>query len=137
MKAAGITPCRRQWVWSVEPQVLRGMFIPQWARDAAVRGLGQQQDSVWLWWVDARRLIALDRAAAGRSKVTRAELRHCPVCGRPFVGIEAEKRRRLDESGPHGRNTPCGDACVRDAESRVWRKLDPFYRTAQAKEVQR
>lgn len=127
MKAEGILPCRRQWVWLVQPDQLYA--VPEWARRVAVRGLGEVPGRVWLWWVDARRLLSESRKAGWRCDVTRTELRHCAVCSRPFVGIEAERRRRLDESSPEGRLLPCGEACARDRESGVWQKLNPYART--------
>jgi hypothetical protein len=48
----------------------------------------------------AKILIALDRAAGGRSQYSRTEFRHCEMCARPLVGIDAEKRRRVIEEGP-------------------------------------
>lgn len=131
MKDAGVLPCRRQWVWGVQPQAL--LTMPAWALESAVRGLGRQAgDSfagmVWLWPVDARRLIRQDRDAGGRALTTRVELRHCPLCARPLMGHEAAVRRLLNESGPDGRRTACGGDCARDAQTRVWKKLNPAFR---------
>lgn len=121
MKAQGTLPARRQWIYSIEPQALE--VLPEWATGNSVKGLGKTARRVWLWDKDSKRLIGLDRAAGGRPRVTRAELRHCLSCSRPLVGIEAEQRRKLDESGPDGRRQPCGVDCERDKASRIWRKL--------------
>lgn len=126
MKEQGVTPTQRQWVWCVAPERVE---IPERMRRSAVRGLGQQADRVWLWWVDAKALIAMDRARGGRSDVTRAELRHCGMCGRPLAGAEAAVRRRMDESGPDGRRQVCSERCVEDMQSRVWLRLNPHFQT--------
>lgn len=128
MKEAGILPCRRQWVWLVEPDRL--FAVPEWAREAAVRGLGRLSDKVWLWPTDARKLNREAYKAGWRCLMTRTELRHCSVCSRPMVGIEADQRRKLDESGPNGRLQPCGLNCEREAKIGVWRALNPHARTA-------
>lgn len=128
MKAAGILPCRRQWAWLVTPDNLFG--IPQWAQAAAIRGLGKINGRVWLWPTDARKLVREARTAGWQCSVTRVELRHCAVCERPWVGSDAEHRRKLDESGSEGRLLPCGPDCYRDKEAGIWRKLNPSARTA-------
>ena len=120
MKAAGITPSTRQWIWSVKPGVLK---IPEWARKATVRGLGQLEDRVWLWPVDVKKLVVQDRLAGGTPQVNVAEVRFCRVCCRPLIGTDAERRRLLDLSGPGGRQLPCGLSCTRDDGTGVWRKL--------------
>lgn len=135
MRDAGIMPSRRQWAWSVRPQALK--TLPDWVEGVTIRGLGQLPGSVWLWQVDARRLIRQDRRAGGVPLVVKAELRHCPQCGRPLVGAEAAKRRLLNESGVQGYQLPCGAECARDRALNVWRKLDPYFRRApKAVEVQ-
>lgn len=121
MKEQGTLPARRQWIYSIEPTGLEQ--LPEWAVENSVKGLGKTSRRVWLWDKDSKRLIGLDRSAGGRPRVTRAELRHCLNCGRPLVGIEAEQRRKLDESGPDGRRQPCGVDCERDKASRIWKKL--------------
>jgi hypothetical protein len=137
MKQGGVMPSRRQWAWNVRPQALKSLLMPEWVREAAIKGLGQGVDSVWLWPTDAVRLIWQDRRAGGHPLVVKAELRHCSVCGRPCVGNEAEKRRLLNESGVQGLETPCGADCLRDRTLNVWRKLDPYFRRVAAQEVQR
>ncbi len=136
MKDAGIMPSKRQWAWNVRPQALKMLLLPGWVKDVTIRGLGQLPGSVWLWQVDARRLIREDRRAGGRPMVIRAELRHCPQCARPLVGADAEKRRLLNESGPQGVMLPCGANCTRDRALKVWSTLDPYFkRTARIKEA--
>lgn len=121
MKDQGTLPARRQWIYSIEPSALE--VLPEWAIQNSVKGLGKTSRRVWLWDKDSKRLIGMDRAAGGRPRVTRAELRHCMACGRPLVGIEAEQRRKLDVGGPDGRKQPCGVDCERDKASRIWKKL--------------
>ena len=130
MKDAGIVPTKRQWAWNVRPQVLKLLLLPSWVQGVRIRGLGWSAGSVWLWQVDARRLIREDRRAGGRAVVVRTELRHCPQCARPLVGAEAEKRRLLNESSPDGVLQPCGGNCARERELGVWRTLNPHYRLA-------
>lgn len=128
MRESGTLPCRRQWAWIVKPDPLHG--VPTWTQQVAVRGLGMVTGRVWLWPTDARRLMREVRRAGWRCEATKFELRHCAGCSRPYVGFEAERRRRLDESGPGGRLLPCGSECAKDAASGVWRKLNPCARMA-------
>ncbi len=130
MMDAGIVPSKRQWAWNVRPQVLKLLLLPGWVEGVRIRGLGWSAGSVWLWQVDARRLIREDRRAGGTPMVIRAELRHCPQCARPLVGADAEKRRLLNESGVDGVKQPCGVDCGRDRALRVWSTLDPYFRRA-------
>jgi len=122
LKAQGITPCLRNWVWNVRPSIAP---LPDWVAGAAVKGLGSLEDQVWLWPVDARRLMKWVKAHGGRSWAVRAEFRRCEMCGRPLIGVEAEARRRQIESGPAGRALNCGPECDRDRASRLWVKLAP------------
>ena len=124
MRERGVKPAARQWVWCVEPTAL--CPVPVWARQKAVRGLGQAAGRVWMWPTDARALMREICEAGWRCQVVKVELRHCQVCGRPLLGTEAERRRRLDESGPAGRSVPCGTECERDRASGLWRKLTRF-----------
>lgn len=123
MKDAGILAARRQWIWLVEPDRL--FAIPGWAREAAVKGLAKSAERVWLWPVDAKRLRSEVSRSGWRCRLTRAELRHCGVCARPLIGTEAERRRKMDEAGPEGRQQPCGAQCEKEAAQGVWRALNP------------
>ena len=127
MKARGITPPNRQEVWSVKVSALKS--LPDWASHCAVQGLGSLPRQVWLRPAKAKLLIALDRAAGGRSLFSKSEFRHCEMCARPLIGIEAEKRRRSIEISPLARMLPCGPGCARDRELKTWKKLAPSYRT--------
>jgi hypothetical protein len=53
-----------------------------------------------------------DRQAGGRPELTAVEYRMCPVCDRMLLGLEAQERRKLDESGILGRTLPCSSTCV-------------------------
>jgi hypothetical protein len=121
MREKGITPCQRLWVWSVRPSA--PILVPEWAREAAVKGLGSLNEQLWLWPVDGLRLLEHFKRYGVHCHVTRQEFRHCQVCCRPLIGQDAEKRRVLDESGAGGRYLPCGVDCERDRESRLWTKL--------------
>lgn len=121
MKEEGTTPTSRQWIYCVQPQALPG--IPDAMAKKAVQGLGQLRSRVWLWLIDSKALIALDRAAGGESLVTKAEFRSCPMCARPLVGVDAERRRLMDESGPDGRLQPCSPKCPQDAKTRIWLRM--------------
>jgi hypothetical protein len=68
-------------------------------------------------------LIALDRAAGGRSQFSKTEFRRCEMCARPLIGLEAETLRRFIESGPLARTLPCGPDCARDRELKTWKNL--------------
>lgn len=127
LRSQGETPANRQWAWCVRPAAL--LELPDWVREAAVKGLGLMRDRAWLWPVDAKRLIRLDRGAGGRSEVTIIEVRHCGLCARPLIGAEAERRRKLDEQGPQGREMPCGDGCRDDRRTGIWKRLAPSFRT--------
>jgi hypothetical protein len=127
MKARGITPANRQEVWNVKLSAL--LDLPDWLFRRAVQGLAILPHQLWLRPRDAKRLCGLDRAAGGRSHVTKTEFKRCDMCARPLIGIEAEQRRRLIESGPTARTLPCGPDCERDRKLRIWKKLAPSYRT--------
>jgi hypothetical protein len=121
LKARGITPANRQEIWNVRTSAL--LDLPDWVFRRAVPGLGCLPHQVWLRPRDAKRLCALDRAAGGRSQVTKSEYKRCGLCARPLIGYEAEQRRKVVESGPMGRTTPCGPDCAQDRETRLWKKL--------------
>jgi hypothetical protein len=74
-------------------------------------------------------LLALDRAAGGRSEFLKTEFRRCEMCGRPLISHEAAKRRALVATSPTARALPCGPGCERDRTSEFWKKMAPNYRT--------
>jgi hypothetical protein len=127
MKARGITPPNRHEVWSVRISELLDM--PDWVSSFAIRGLGTLPRQVWLRPWKAKLLLALDRAAGGRSEYSKTEFRRCELCARPLIGIEAERRRKLIESGLLAGTLPCGPDCARDRDLKTWKKLAPSYRT--------
>ena len=126
MKAGGITPPNRLEVWSIK--ISEFLEMPDWVSRFAIQGLGTLPRQVWLRPAKAKLLLALDRAAGGRSEFTKSEFRHCDLCARPLIGVEAEARRRLLESGPKARTMPCGPNCQRDGEIGLWKKLAPSSR---------
>ena len=126
LKAQGITPSTRSFVWSVQPT----NGIPVWASGRAVAGLTSPPHRVWLHPGDAKRLIREDRGKGGRPQVLTTELRHCEMCARPLLAEEAARRRVLVESSP--RTEPCGLHCAEDRESRLWRKQAPNFRVQKA-----
>jgi hypothetical protein len=123
MKAQGVTPPNRLRVWSVRISELLDM--PDWVSRFAIQGLGTLPRQVWLRPWKAKLLLTLDRAAGGRSEYSKTEFRRCELCARPLIGTEAEARRRLLESCPKARTTPCGPNCLRDREIGLWKKLAP------------
>jgi hypothetical protein len=120
-KKEGIVLGRRQWVWIVEPDSL--YVIPEGAKAVAVRGMASSSNRIWLWPTDAKRLIREVQRRGGRCDSTRVEIRNCGVCAKPLVGLEAEKRRKLDEGSADGRLLPCGPKCQDEAATGIWRKL--------------
>lgn len=126
MKTAGILPSRRVWVWLVQPDPL--FKVPETTQQ--VKGLGNRPGYLWLWPADAKKLMAQVRRAGWKCDASKVELRHCSVCERPLMGNEAQQRRLLDESGPGGRLLQCGAKCKEEAESGIWRKLNPHARMA-------
>ena len=131
MKARGITPPNRQEMWCVQPSAL--VNLPDWVSRATMNGLGSYADRVWLRPGHAKRLIALDRAAGGRSQVLKVEFRHCDMCARPLLSLEAERRRELIETDPTARSLPCGPNCERDRELRLWKRMAPTCRAMRVK----
>jgi hypothetical protein len=99
--------------------------MPDWVSRFTIQGLGTLPRQVWLRPAKAKLLLALDRAAGGRSEFTKSEFRHCDLCARSLIGVEAEARRSLLESGPKAWTTPCGPNCQRDREIGLWKKLAP------------
>lgn len=120
LKARGITPAARQFIWSVETTAIP---IPEWARKNQVKGLAEQGDRVWLWTYDARKLIADDQMAGGSPIASEVEYRICEVCARPLLGVEAQARRAQVESGFGARHLACGPDCQEASKDGRWKKL--------------
>jgi hypothetical protein len=117
LRGRGIKPAKKQWVICVETTAIE---IPGWARAKAEPRLSQSPHRVWFRGRNSGRAKILerqDRQAGGRPELTAVEWRMCPVCDRMLLGLEAEARRKLDESGVLGRTLPCSSTCKsRDAE---------------------
>jgi hypothetical protein len=94
MRARGIKPPLRWEVWRIRVSPL--LTVPDWARQASIRGLPSAPNEVWLVPRRAKLLLCIDRARGGYSEFTKTEFRHCEVCNRPLIGSEAEKRRLHD-----------------------------------------
>ena len=111
LRGRGIKPAKKQWVICVETTAIE---IPAWARAKAETRLSQSAHRVWFRGRNSGRAKILerqDRQAGGRPEVTAVEYRMCPVCDRMLLGLEAEARRKLDESGVLGRTLPCSSTC--------------------------
>lgn len=111
MRKRGIKPARKLWITCV---VVTAIEIPKWASYYSHRAFSRSKQHVWFKGrprTHAKRLIAEDRAAGGEPEVTTVEYRRCPVCKRPMLGLEAEVRRRIDESWIQGRDVPCSGEC--------------------------
>jgi hypothetical protein len=121
LRGRGIKPAKKQWVICVETTAIE---IPAWARAKADTRLSQSRHRVWFRGRNSGRAKILerqDRQAGGKPEVTAVECRVCEPCGRLLLGIEAEARRKLDESSILGRSLPCSSACrghgARDLQS--------------------
>lgn len=107
----GVKPAKKQWMICVETTAIE---IPTWARAKADPRLSQSSHKVWFRGRNSGRAKILerqDRQAGGRPELTTVECRLCSACGRLLLGLEAESRRKLDESGPLGRTLPCSGDC--------------------------
>lgn len=114
-RAKGIKPTKKQWMICVETTAIR---IPEWAKAKAEKRLSQAEHHVWFRGRNngrAKILERQDREAGGHPEVTAVEWRLCPVCKRVLLNLEAEVRRRLDESGRLGRSLPCSGECAKSA----------------------
>jgi hypothetical protein len=121
MRARGIKPPLRWEVWWIRVSPL--LTVPDWARQASIRGLPCAANEVWLLSWRAELLLRIDRARGGYSEFTKTEFRRCDVCYRPLIGSEAEKRRLSIEADSAGRTLACGEICERDREVGTWRIL--------------
>lgn len=110
LRYKGIKPTRRQWMTCV---VVTAIEIPSWALERAHPKMSQSERHVWFAGRPrrpAKTLIGLDRDAGGDPEVVTVEWRPCPVCGRILLALEAEDRRKLDETRG-GLQMPCGAEC--------------------------
>ena len=121
MRTQGIKPPLRWEVWRI--QVSPRLTVPDWARQASIRGLQCAPNEVWLVPRRAKLLLCIDRARGGYSEFTKTEFRRCDLCYRPLIGSEAEKRRLSIEANPEGRTLACGENCERDRKLGTWRIL--------------
>jgi hypothetical protein len=108
-------------VWNVKASAL--LDLPDWLFRRAVQVLAILPHQIWLRPKYAKRLFAFDRAARGRNQVTKQSFKRCDMCARPPLGIEAEQRRKLIETGPTASTLSCGPNCERGRKPRVWKKL--------------
>lgn len=118
LRTLGRNVCRVRRVWKVTPTAIT---IPDWARQRAVRGLSESDDSVWLQRTDATILASIDRQSGGNPEMTECEFRRCEICWRPLLAEDAEARRGLTESAVTGNQKPCGAECFAAARDKRWR----------------
>lgn len=111
LRNKGVKVAKRQWVTCVQTTAIH---IPQWAIDRASKYFSTGPHHVWFRGrssVHAKQLAFDDREAGGEPELSKIEWRLCPVCRRPLLSLEAEARRRMDESGRFGRLMPCAGEC--------------------------
>lgn len=112
LRRRGIKPARKQWMVCVETTAIE---IPGWAREKAEKSLSASAHHVWFRGRRngrAKILAQQDLAAGGTPEITVMEWRKCSVCGRMLLNLEAEDKRRLDESSPAGRKLACSGECL-------------------------
>jgi hypothetical protein len=106
-----IKPAKKQWMICVETTAIE---IPAWAVAKADKRMSQSEHHVWFRGRNGghgKMLERQDRQAGGSPELTAVEYRVCKVCGRLMLSLDAELRRRLDESARLGRQLPCGSEC--------------------------
>jgi hypothetical protein len=108
-----------QEAWNVQVTAL--LAIPDTILQRALVGFSVLPNSIWLRRGTAKLLIALDRAAGGRSVVTKIEYKRCNLCNRPLIGAEAAKRRLLLETDPTTKAKPCDLNCTRALELKIYK----------------
>ena len=121
LKAQGILPTIRSFAWCVVVNDTK--ILPTWLKDHLIPGLSSVNGMFWLRPAAAASLAAMMHTIRVGYRITKTELKHCEVCGRPTVGTEAEQLRRQMESAVGARQLPCGPNCARDNASGLWRKL--------------
>lgn len=111
IRNAGGIPAKKQWVICVQTTAIK---IPFWALARREEQLSVGDHLVWFRGRNngrAKMLERQDREAGGNPELTTVEWRTCPVCGRVLLGLEAEVRRKQDESCKLGRQLPCMGEC--------------------------
>lgn len=114
IRNAGGKPAKKQWVICVQTTAIK---IPFWALARREERLSVSEHHVWFRGRSngrAKILERQDREAGGNPELTVVEWRTCPVCYRVMLGLEAEVRRKLDESCKDGRLLPCHGECKRN-----------------------
>lgn len=102
---------KRQWVICVETTAIT---IPGWALAKRDERLSVSEHHVWFRGRAngrAKILARQDKQAGGSPELTAIEWRTCQRCGRLLLNLEAEARRRSDESSRAGRMLPCSGEC--------------------------
>jgi hypothetical protein len=121
LRAQGIKVPYHLEAWCVSPSALQ--TIPVYLDLRAIKGLRALPGWIWLRRVDAKRLMAADRQAGGRSDVVKTEYRVCDVCQRPLIGHEALERRKSIMRSAKSRELPCGPNCHKDRDMKLWEKM--------------
>jgi hypothetical protein len=121
LRAQGIKVPYRLEAWCVSPSVLHA--IPLYLGLRAIKGMRALPGWIWLRRVDAKRLMAADRQAGGRSEVVKTAYRVCDVCSRPLIGNEALERRKSLMRSVKSRELPCGPNCHKDRDMKLWEKM--------------
>jgi hypothetical protein len=118
LRAQGIKVPYHLEAWCVCTSVLHA--IPLHLNVRAIPGMRALPGWIWLRRVDAKRLMAADRRAGGRSDVIKTEYRVCDVCARPLIGNEALERRMAIMLTAKSRELPCGPNCFKDRDMKLW-----------------
>jgi hypothetical protein len=121
LRAQGIKVPYRLQAWCVHPSALHA--IPLHLDIRPILGMPARAGWFWLRRVDAKRLMAADRQAGGRSDVIKTEFRICDVCARPLIGHEALERRKSITRSAKSRELPCGPRCLKDRDMKLWEKM--------------
>lgn len=111
MRNRDIRPARKRWAICVETTAIE---IPGWALAKRDERFSVSKHHVWFNGRTngrAKILERQDRQAGGDPSLTAVEWRLCPVCNRMLLSLEAEERRKLDESSKLGREIPCSGEC--------------------------
>jgi hypothetical protein len=112
LRTQGITPANRHYIVMVRNQQLPLKFYK-----FIIEPLGEINGHLFM---PARDLPLIFRKAWLLRQV---EYRNCEMYLRPLVGQEATNRRNMVQTSPGARRTPCGDRCLIDRASGLWKKL--------------